>query len=118
MSCGIAAAGGAAEGEDGPVALPVQALDHATGYLLAAAVGRALTARRTRGVASRVRASLTGTANLLWSLPRPADLAGLPPLPRPEEVPLEETRTAWGPGPPGTASLGVEVPVVQILGLA
>jgi hypothetical protein len=90
MSCGIAAA----DGGDKPVPLPVQALDHATGYLLAAAVGRALTARLTRGAAGRVRASLIGTANLLWSLPRPADS---PPRPNPAEIPLVDARTAWGP---------------------
>jgi hypothetical protein len=93
MSCGITAAGGG----NGPVPLPVQALDHATGYLLAAAVGRALTARLTQGVASRLLASLIGTANLLWSLPRPADLGDVPPMPRPEEFKLADTRTAWGP---------------------
>ena len=93
MSCGIAAAGGG----DGPAPLPVQALDHATGYLLAAAVGRALTVRLTRGVASRVLASLTGTANLLWSLPRPADLGGVPPMPRREDFRLADTQTTWGP---------------------
>jgi crotonobetainyl-CoA:carnitine CoA-transferase CaiB-like acyl-CoA transferase len=93
MSCGIAAAGGS----DGPAPLPVQALDHATGYLLATAVGRALTARLRRGVASRVLASLTGTANLLWSLPRPADLGDVPPVPRREEFELADARTAWGP---------------------
>jgi crotonobetainyl-CoA:carnitine CoA-transferase CaiB-like acyl-CoA transferase len=97
MSCGIAAAGATAAGADKPVPLPVQALDHATGYLLAAAVGRALTTRLTRGAASRVRASLVGTANLLWSLPRPADLADQPRMPRPGEIPLVETQTAWGP---------------------
>jgi crotonobetainyl-CoA:carnitine CoA-transferase CaiB-like acyl-CoA transferase len=97
MSCGITAAGGAAAGSDGPVPLPVQALDHATGYLLATAIGRALTARLTRSAVSRIRASLTGTANLLWSLPRPADLADQPPMPRPEEIPLVDTLTAWGP---------------------
>jgi hypothetical protein len=98
MSCGIAAAGGAESGSDEPVPLPVQALDHATGYLLATAVGRALTARLTRSAASRIQASLTGTASLLWSLPRRADLAGQPAMPRPEEIPLADTLTAWGPG--------------------
>jgi CoA-transferase family III len=93
MSCGIAAAGGG----DGPAPLPVQALDHATGYLLAAAVGRALTTRLTRGAVSRVRASLIGTANLLWSLPRSADLGDPPPRPRREEFQLTDTQTAWGP---------------------
>ena len=96
MSCGIASAGGVAAGSDQPVPLPVQALDHATGYLLAAAVGRALAARLTRSVTTRVRGSLIGTANLLWSLPRPADLGELPPMPRPGEFSLVDTRTAWG----------------------
>jgi CoA-transferase family III len=93
MSCGIAAAGG----HDRPAPLPVQALDHATGYLLAAAVGRALTARLTHRVVSRVQASLIGTANLLWSLPRPADLGDMPSMPRREEFELVDTQTAWGP---------------------
>jgi len=93
MSCGIAADAGG----DEPVPLPVQALDYATGYLLAAAVGRALTVRRTRGAASRIHASLIGTANLLWSFPRAADLGGQPARPRPDEIPLADVRTAWGP---------------------
>jgi len=94
MSCGIAAAGAAAAGKDEPVPLPVQALDHATGYLLAAAVSRALTRRLARSTASRIRASLIGTANLLWSLPRPAEL---PPAPKPGDFTLVDTQTAWGP---------------------
>ncbi|MCW2931567.1 MAG: hypothetical protein JWM19_2529 [Actinomycetia bacterium] len=89
MSCGIAAAGGSA-----PVALPVQALDHATGYLIAAAVGRALTRRLTESVVTRIRACLIGTANFLWSLPRPPEL---PPRPSPASFPIVDTVTAWGP---------------------
>lgn len=89
MSSGIAAAG-----QDKPSALPVQALDHATGYLLAAAVARALT-RRLAGLAvSRVRASLIGTANFLWSLPAPG---GQSPAPEAGEFGLEDTMTEWGP---------------------
>jgi hypothetical protein len=102
MSCGIAEAGARAAGSDTPVPLPVQALDHATGYLLAAAVGRALTRRLTTARASSVRASLTGTASLLWSLPRPQ---ARPPSPGPADFPLEDASTAWGPArrvpPPG-----------------
>jgi hypothetical protein len=90
MSCGIAAAGGTGI----PVPLPVQALDHATGYLIAAAVGRALTRRLTESVVTRVRAALIGTANFLWSLPRPQEL---PPRPSPASFPLVDTVTAWGP---------------------
>jgi hypothetical protein len=94
MSSGIAAAGAAATGADHPVPLPVQALDHACGYLVAAAVGRALTRRSTESVVSRIRLSLVGTANLLWSLPRPA---GQPPMPKPGDFPLTDAQTAWGP---------------------
>jgi hypothetical protein len=94
MSCGIAAAGAQASGKQRPVPLPVQALDHATGYLLAAAVGRALTDRLTRSLVSRVRASLIATASLLWSLPRPDTL---PPRPDLAKFPLADTMTAWGP---------------------
>jgi crotonobetainyl-CoA:carnitine CoA-transferase CaiB-like acyl-CoA transferase len=94
MSCGIAAFGAAAAGKDGPVPLPVQALDHATGYLIAAAVGRALTRRLTDSVVTRVRASLIGTASLLWSLPRPESR---PPRPSPAGFPLVDAMTAWGP---------------------
>ncbi len=93
MSCGIAALGGQAAGADSPVPLPVQALDHATGYLVAAAIGRALTRRLTDSVVTRVRACLIGTANLLWSLPRPQSL---PPRPSPADFALVEEVTAWG----------------------
>ncbi len=94
MSSGIAAAGAAATGADNPVPLPVQALDHGSGYLIAAAVGRAMTRRLTESVVSRIRVSLIGTANLLWSLPRPGKQ---PPMPKPGDFPLTDTHTAWGP---------------------
>jgi hypothetical protein len=94
MSAGIAAAGAAATGADHPVPLPVQALDHACGYLTAAAVGRALTRRRAESAVSRIRLSRAAGANLLWSLPRPA---GQPPMPKPGDFPLADARTAWGP---------------------
>ncbi|ASR36033.1 carnitine dehydratase [Prauserella marina] len=48
-------------GEGKPGALPAQALDHGTGYLLAAAVLRALTERAERG-GGLARLSLAGTA--------------------------------------------------------
>jgi hypothetical protein len=105
MSAGIAAAGAAAAGADHPVPLPVQALDHGCGYLIAAAVGRALTRRLAESVVSRIRVSLIGTANLLWSLPRHDDLGEQPPMPKPSDFRLMDTRTAWGPArrvpPPG-----------------
>ncbi|RZU76257.1 CoA transferase family III [Micromonospora kangleipakensis] len=53
-----------------PGALPAQALDHGTGYLLAAAVLRALTLRVERGGAWSVELSLARTARwLLHELP-------------------------------------------------
>lgn len=65
MSCGIADAGMRWRGSASPVPLPVQALDHATGYLMAAAVLRGLTRRLENGVATRARLSLARTARAL-----------------------------------------------------
>nr|WP_246280812.1 CoA transferase [Cellulomonas humilata] len=54
------------QGDDGrPGTLPAQALDHGTGYLLAAALLRALTERSRTGAARHVRLSLAGTAGWL-----------------------------------------------------
>ncbi|MEU8959615.1 CoA transferase [Streptomyces sp. NPDC048518] len=49
-------------GPERPGALPAQALDHGTGYLLAAAVLRSLTERATAGGSYGVRLALTQTA--------------------------------------------------------
>jgi crotonobetainyl-CoA:carnitine CoA-transferase CaiB-like acyl-CoA transferase len=48
-----------------PGALPAQALDHGTGYLLAAGVLRALTDRAEAGTGRHLRFSLAGTASWL-----------------------------------------------------
>ncbi len=65
MSAGIADAGMRVLGRDRPTPLPLQAIDQATGYLLAASVAMALV-RRLRGEGgSTVRASLARTAHLL-----------------------------------------------------
>lgn len=96
MSCGIAAQ---ANGEE-PVPLPVQALDHATGYLLAGAIGRALACP----AATRIKASLIATANLLWSFGESG--YGQPGKPDAGEFGLIDTDTEWGPArrvpPPAT----------------
>lgn len=65
MSCGIAHHGMQMQGAVKPVPLPVQALDHATGYLMAAAVVRALIARLAEGRTLHARLSLARTAKLL-----------------------------------------------------
>jgi hypothetical protein len=69
LSSGIAAEGMRRYGTDRPKPLPVQALDHATGYLMAASVVRGLTRRLTDGVGSTTRTSLARTAALLTAAP-------------------------------------------------
>lgn len=73
MSSGIAEAGMAATGADRPVPLPVQALDHGTGYLLAAAAVRGLTVRQTQGTGSRWRTSLARVGGFLAAHPQDPD---------------------------------------------
>ena len=95
MSTGIAAARSAARGEDRPIPLPAQALDHATGYLLAAAVCRALTRLIRTGSCADIRASLVATANLLADYPT-ADGLDTPP-PEWTEDDTVPVGTDWGP---------------------
>jgi hypothetical protein len=99
MSCGLAHL----DQESAPAPLPVQALDHATGYLLAAAVCRALARQVRTGVPCEIRTSLVATANILLALPRPtAPAAGTAPPAGtadphwPAEV-FETVPTFWGP---------------------
>jgi hypothetical protein len=96
MSSGIADAGRLMTGGDRPVPLPVQALDHATGYLLAAAAITGLTQRQIDGTGSRWRVSLARVADLLLQagpLQVPTTPSGSPATPDPVG-PIE--RTAWG----------------------
>jgi hypothetical protein len=87
MSAGIAETGMHWRHSDKPVPLPVQALDHATGYFMAATAIRALTRRLNDGVGTQARLSLARTAKLLTdhadgdlsSLLRPAASADLSP---------------------------------------
>lgn len=69
MSCGIAHHGMQINQAGKPVPLPVQALDHATGYLLAASVLRGLNHLYTNNRSSRARVSLARTAGLLLQEP-------------------------------------------------
>ena len=65
MSAGIADAGMRWKRAERPTPLPVQALDFATGYLMAAAAVRGLTERVKTGRGGRARLSLARTARLL-----------------------------------------------------
>jgi hypothetical protein len=92
MSTGIADAGMTRGGADRPVPLPVQALDQATGYLLAAAALTALTHRRETGIGRSARLSLARTAHLLLGRIGEGDHS---PFPGALETTPEET--SWGP---------------------
>jgi hypothetical protein len=65
MSCGIADQGMRVYGRSQPTPLPVQGIDHATGYLMAASAITGLARRRENGRGSRWRVSLARTAQLL-----------------------------------------------------
>lgn len=84
-------------GSDEPVNLPVQAIDHATGYLMATAAIRGLTTRMMQGVGTEVRASLARTAAVLQLRPEPmsevVELAADGQRDRADHVEL----TSWGP---------------------
>jgi crotonobetainyl-CoA:carnitine CoA-transferase CaiB-like acyl-CoA transferase len=67
MSCGIASRGMEVCASEAPRPLPAQALDHATGYLLAGATCRALSERLVHGRVMYSRLSLARTAHALMS---------------------------------------------------
>lgn len=96
MSCGIAQHGMRESGASQPVPLPVQALDHATGYLVAATVVRGLTAKLTQQQVMRGRLSLARTAALLMAYPATGDGPPLAPAADDDWAPALE-QTAWGP---------------------
>jgi crotonobetainyl-CoA:carnitine CoA-transferase CaiB-like acyl-CoA transferase len=93
MSTGIARAGMEYFGADVPRPLPVQALDHATGYLTAAA---ALQAWRQRldGTVVSARLSLARTAAQLQGTAG----GGTPPWAPAEPLEQVPEQTFWGPG--------------------
>lgn len=98
MSAGIAHRGMQWRGAHKPVPLPVQALDHATGYLIAAAAVRGLTSRLTQGETTQARLSLARTALLLAELSPPVAAVAQPlaPAGAADLAPALE-QTAWGP---------------------
>ena len=95
MSSGIAEAGMRLWQRERPTPLPVQALDHATGYLLATAVLRGLTVRARSGAGCITRTSLARTAALLTATPVLAQ-GEFKPESADDRAGLIEA-TAWGP---------------------
>jgi hypothetical protein len=107
MSSGIAATGMQMLGRERPTPLPVQALDHATGYMIGAAAVRGLREQAESGRGSIWRLSLARTAGLLTgsdAQPIAESLAS----PGPDDMSNEIEQTSWGPArrlrPPLTIS--------------
>jgi hypothetical protein len=96
MSSGLAETGMRSSGSERPTPLPVQALDHATGYLMAAAALRGLWLRRHRGLAATARLSLARTA---WLLAELGSAPSAPALATETAADLAATvePTEWGP---------------------
>ena len=96
MSAGLAAYGMRMSGADRPVPLPVQALDHATGYLMAAAALWALGECRASGRVFSARLSLARTAHLL-SGSDSADKTGALSPEGAHDIDPRIEHTDWGP---------------------
>jgi len=73
MASGIAERGRLWQHSNAPVPLPVQALDHATGYMMAAAVLEGLRQRLLHNTGFTARLSLARTACLLTDAPYPQE---------------------------------------------
>ena len=96
MSSGIAEAGMRQLNRDRPAPLPVQALDHATGYLMAAAAIHGLINRLTRRSGSEWRTSLAATAAVLVGYPADRSAETLAPEQISDFIEKLEL-TTWGP---------------------
>lgn len=96
MSCGIAYAGMQWRQTEEPTPLPVQALDQATGYLLAAAALHGLIRRAETGRGSIVRLALARTATLLMS-EQPVSGEAIGAV-QSEDIDPWIEETAWGSG--------------------
>ncbi len=96
MSCGIAARGQAVYGTAMPKPLPAQALDHGTGYLLAAAVCRGLTQAHAQGACVDAQLSLAGTATALMDMGENGDPEAPEPVPSDVEPYLLEESGPFG----------------------
>lgn len=94
---GINHAEAAAAGVEGPLELPCQALDHASGYLMALGALAALKRRAEDGGSWHVRVSLARSGRWLQSLGR---VAGGPACPKPEPADaaalLEDSDSGFG----------------------
>jgi crotonobetainyl-CoA:carnitine CoA-transferase CaiB-like acyl-CoA transferase len=120
MSSGIADHGMRVLGKDRPTPLPVQALDHATGYLLAAAVLRGLTLRARNGHGFEARTSLARMAGVLVNGPAGREARDFPPA-ADDDWPESIEATGFGPAsrlrPPvrvGDAHMRWDLPAAKL----
>ncbi|MGZ0786128.1 CoA transferase [Pseudomonas saponiphila] len=97
MSAGIAAAGMDWKAADKPLPLPVQALDHATGYLMAASALRALNLSLNGGQGTSARLSLARTAKLLVEHCRSTGDEMPLRAEDDDDLGLVQEQTPWGP---------------------
>ncbi|WP_209834854.1 CoA transferase [Ruegeria sp. HKCCE3926] len=97
MSAGIAHAGMEWANADKPTPLPVQALDHATGYLMAAAVLSALAEAASGNSIMHAHLSLARTAELLAVLGKD-DAEASPISPATPDYGTATEASGWGPG--------------------
>ncbi|WP_377193321.1 CoA transferase [Ruegeria meonggei] len=97
MSAGIADAGRAWAKTDRPTPLPVQALDHATGYLMAAAVLSAMAEAASGNAIMHAQLSLARTAELLAALGK-ADADEDITDAKPEDYAQKQEASDWGLG--------------------
>ena len=95
MSSGIAAAGMRQMARDKPTPLPMQALDHAQGYMLAASVLRGLTNRAQTGGGWSSRSSLARVAALLMTHPADHERPGIA-AETPDDLAEGTDLTEWG----------------------
>jgi crotonobetainyl-CoA:carnitine CoA-transferase CaiB-like acyl-CoA transferase len=96
MSTGIAAEGMRYFGTDKPKPLPVQALDHTAGYVMAAAVIHGLSHRVLSNQGFEARTSLARLAALLTSAPAGESGPAIAPAAGEDFAEATES-TAWGP---------------------
>lgn len=96
MSSGIADYGMRMSRADKPASLPVQALDMATGYLMAAAALHALSEQRREGTVLSAKLSLARTACLLTPSKRGSLGEGMATATSADLAPGTE-ETTWGP---------------------
>jgi hypothetical protein len=97
IAAGVAHRGMTDFGADEPRPLPVQALDHATGYTLAACALHGWAERVESGTASTWKTSLAAHAELLWPVADGSDVEHeFAPLGPADLAPGVES-TTWGP---------------------